>query len=35
MRKPPRKYKAIILNNMWVQSLGSWTNMLVMMVHGC
>ena len=32
-RKLPRKYKAIILNNMWVKP--PWTNMLLMMVQGC
>ena len=35
MRKLPRKYRLIILNTMWVQVVGSWTNMLLMMVHGC
>jgi len=33
MRKLPRKYKAIILNNMW--KILPWTNMLLMMVQGC
>ena len=33
MKKLPRKYKAIILNNMW--KILPWTNMLLMMVQGC
>ena len=33
MRKLPRKYRLIILNNMWVKP--PWTNMLVMIVQGC
>jgi len=32
-KKLPRKYRLIILNSMWVKP--PWTNMLVMMVHGC
>jgi hypothetical protein len=33
MKKLPRKYKAIILNNMW--KILPWTNMLLMMVQSC
>jgi len=33
IKKLPRKYRLIILNNMWPKL--PWTNMLLMMVHGC
>jgi len=33
MKKLPRKYKAIILNNMC--QILPWTNMLLIMVQGC
>ena len=32
-KKLPRKYRLIILNNMWVKP--PWTNILLMMVQGC
>jgi len=32
-KKLPRKYRLIILNNMWVKP--PWTNMLLIMVQGC
>ena len=32
-KKLPRKYRLIILNNMWVKP--PWTKMLLMMVQGC
>lgn len=33
MKKLPRKYRLIILNNMWAKL--PWTNMLLMMVQSC
>jgi len=33
MKKLPRKYRLIILNNIWAKP--PWTNMLLMMVQGC
>ena len=32
-KKLPRKYRLIILNNMWEKP--AWTNILLIMVQGC